>query len=414
MNINLRKFPTLIILFSITFLINQITLGSEVRGFDEKKLARVSQKVQQLVDEKFIAGAVTLVARDGKIAHFKAHGVSDINTGKKMEKDTIFRIYSMTKPITTAAVMMLAEDKKISITDPVSKFLPEFENLLVFDESGNHKPAKKQITIIDLMRHTSGLTYGFVGGDVAKIYKSKNVLDRNSSLKEMMKKVSQIPLEEEPGTVWRYSIAIDVLGRLVEVVSGKSFRSFLKTEIFEPLGMKDTDFFVPKEKWNRFTNQNGRKRSGELFISESASKSGYKRMPKNESGGGGLCSTANDYFKFCQMILNGGEFNGKRLLKNETVSLMLTNHLPSSVKNIGINDNRKGIGFGYGFAVRFEESDWGSGGRKGECGWGGAASTHFWMLPKDGLVAITLRNFMPYEWTLENELKPLIYQAMSD
>ena len=214
----------------------------------------------------------------------------------------------MTKPITTAAVMMLAEDKKISITDPVSKFLPEFENLLVFDESGNHKPAKKQITIIDLMRHTSGLTYGFVGGDVAKIYKSKNVLDRNSSLKEMMKKVSQIPLEEEPGTVWRYSIAIDVLGRLVEVVSGKSFRSFLKTEIFEPLGMKDTDFFVPKEKWNRFTNQNSRKRSGELFISESASKSGYKRMPKNESGGGGLCSTASDYFKFCQMILNGGEF----------------------------------------------------------------------------------------------------------
>ena len=320
----------------------------------------------------------------------------------------------MTKPITTAAVMMLAEDKKISITDPVSKFLPEFKNLLVFDESGNHKPAKKQITIIDLMRHTSGLTYGFVGGDVAKIYKSKNVLDRNSSLKEMMKKVSQIPLEEEPGTVWRYSIAIDVLGRLVEVVSGKSFRSFLKTEIFEPLGMKDTDFFVPKEKWNRFTNQNSRKRSGELFISESASKSGYKRMPKNESGGGGLCSTASDYFKFCQMILNGGEFNGKRLLKNETVSLMLTNHLPSSVKNIGINDNRKGIGFGYGFAVRFEESDWGSGGRKGECGWGGAASTHFWMLPKDGLVAITLRNFMPYEWTLENELKPLIYQAMSD
>ena len=178
--------------------------------------------------------------------------------------------------------------------------------------------------------------------------------------------------------------------------------------------MKDTDFFVPKEKWNRFTNQNGRKRSGELFISESASKSEYKRMPKNESGGGGLCSTASDYFKFCQMILNGGEFNGKRLLKNETVSLMLTNHLPSSVKNIGINDNRKGIGFGYGFAVRFEESDWGSGGRKGECGWGGAASTHFWMLPKDGLVAITLRNFMPYEWTLENELKTLIYQAMSD
>ena len=254
MNINLRKLPILLIIFSLTCLTNEITLGSENRGFDKKKLAKVDKKVQQLIDEKFIAGAVTLVARDGKIAHFEAHGVSDINTGKKMKKDTIFRIYSMTKPITTAAVMMLAEDKKLSITDPVSKFLPEFKNLVVFDKSGNHKPAKKQITIVDLMRHTSGLTYGFVGGNVAEIYKSKNVLDRNSSLKEMMKKVSQIPLEEEPGKVWRYSIAIDVLGRLVEVVSGKSFGSFLKTEIFEPLGMKDTDFFVPKEKTESMKN----------------------------------------------------------------------------------------------------------------------------------------------------------------
>ena len=229
-----------------------------------------------------------------------------------------------------------------------------------------------------------------------------------------MKKVTKIPLQEEPGTVWRYSIAIDVLGRVVEVVSGKSFRSFLHSEIFEPLGMKDTDFYVPEEKWGRFTNQNGRNGTGKLFISESASKSQFRKMPKNESGGGGLCSTANDYFRFCQMILNGGELNGKRLLTKETVDLMMTNQLPPSIKNIGINDNRLGIGFGYGFAVRFEESDWGFGGRKGECGWGGAASTHFWISQKEGLIAITLRNFMPYEWTLEKELKTLIYDAMSD
>ena len=310
--------------------------------------------------------------------------------------------------------MMLVEDKKISISDPVSKFLPEFKNLVVYDKSGKHKPAKKQITIADLMRHTSGLSYGFVGGEIAIMYTIKNVLDRNASLEDMMQKVTKIPLQEEPGTVWRYSIAIDVLGRLVEVVSGKSFRSFLKSEIFEPLGMEDTDFFVPKKKWDRFTNQNGRNGSGKLFISESASKSQFKKMPKNESGGGGLCSTANDYFRFCQMILNGGEFNGKRLLKKETIDLMMSNHLPPSIKNIGINDNRLGIGFGYGFAVRFEESDWGFGGREGECGWGGAASTHFWISQKDGLIAITLRNFMPYEWTLEKELKTLIYDAMSD
>ncbi len=414
MTITMKRTSLLLILLALNFSLIGINFGADPRGFDKNKLAEVGNEVQRLIDEEFIAGAVTLVARDGEIAHFEARGVSDLSSGKKMKKDTIFRIYSMTKPITTAAVMMLVEDKKISISDPISKFLPEFKNLVVYDKSGKHKQAKNQITIADLMRHTSGLSYGFVGGEVAFMYNIKNVLNRNASLEDMMKKVTKIPLQEEPGTVWRYSIAIDVLGRLVEVVSGKSFRSFLQSEIFEPLGMEDTDFFVPKKKWDRFTNQNGRNGSGKLFISESASKSQFKKMPKNESGGGGLCSTANDYFRFCQMILNGGEFNGKRLLKKETIDLMMSNHLPPSIKNIGINDNRLGIGFGYGFAVRFEESDWGFGGREGECGWGGAASTHFWISQKDGLIAITLRNFMPYEWTLEKELKTLIYDAMSD
>ena len=223
----MKRFPLLLILLSLTFSLNAITHGADHRGFDKKKLAKVGNEVQRLIDEKFIAGAVTLVARDGEIAHFEARGVSDLSSGKKMKKDAIFRIYSMTKPITTTAIMMLVEDKKISISDPVSKFLPEFKNLVVYDKSGKHKPAKKQITIADLMRHTSGLSYGFVGGEVAFMYNIKNVLNRNASLEDMMKKVTKIPLQEEPGTVWRYSIAIDVLGRVVEVVSGKSFRSFL-------------------------------------------------------------------------------------------------------------------------------------------------------------------------------------------
>ncbi|MFP6872088.1 MAG: serine hydrolase domain-containing protein [Verrucomicrobiales bacterium] len=395
-------------------LLSTPALAAKPRGFAEKKLTLVGNKVQQLIDDAVIVGAVTLVARDGKIAMHEARGLRDLKTGAAMEKDTIFRIYSMTKPITTTAVMMLVEEGKISPSDPVSKHLPELGRLAVFDTSGKHKPVKNTMTVADLMRHTSGLSYGFIGGPVATLYNTHDILDRNSSLEQMINKLAKIPLQEEPGSTWRYSVSIDVLGRLVEVVSGKSFGSFIRERIFVPLGMTDTGFHVPEEKASRLTSQHTRDLSGKLKVNEPAGLSHFLKKPVHQSGGGGLCSTAHDYFRFCQMILNGGELDGKRLLKEETIILMTQNQLPPSIPNIGIGDNRKGIGFGYGFSVRKAQSDWGFGGPAGEFGWGGAASTHFWISPKDGLIVITLRNFMPYEWMLEKELKPLVYKALRD
>ena len=383
-------------------------------GFDADKLATVSRKVQSLVDQQTIAGAVVLIARNGKVALHEARGVCDIKSGAPMKKDTIFRIYSMTTPITTTPVMMLVEEGKRSPSDPVSKYIPELKNLKVYTSKDNDKKATKTMTVSDLMRHTSGLSYGFTGGPIAKLYREKRVLDRNSSLKQMIDKLSTIPLQAEPGSSWVYSVSIDVLGRLVEVVTKKPFSEFVHDRIFVPLGMKDTGFYVPENKSQRLASQHSRNASGKLRVSEPGESSPFQKKPVHESGGGGLCSTANDYFRFCQMILNGGELDGVRLLKAETAAMMTTNQLPASIPNIGIGDNRKGIGFGYGFAVRKMESDGGFGGRVGEFGWGGAASTHFWISPKDRLIVITLRNFMPYEWTLEKELKRLIYESLEE
>lgn len=384
----------------------------EPRGFDDAKLAKAGARVGRLVDEQKIGGAVVLVARDGKIAHFEAAGLRDLGSEAPMKKDTIFRIYSMTKPIVTSAAMMLVDDGKLVVDDPVSKYLPELAELKVYSKDGNHTAAKKTMTIADLMRHTSGLSYGFVGGGVAQMYNENDILSRDHTLADMVTKLKDIPLQEEPGTKWRYSISIDVLGRVVEVASGKSLDQFLNERIFGPLKMVDTAFHIPAEKANRFASQNRRTVAGKLAVGELASTSQYLKSPAFKSGGGGLCSTAQDYFHFCQMILNGGTFDGKRLLKAETVALMTRNQLPDSIPHIGIMDSRTGVGFGFGFNVRIKQSKWGFGGRIGEIGWGGAASTHFWLLPEEGLTVITLRNFMPYQWTLEAELKKPIYEAM--
>ena len=388
-------------------------LQAKPRGFDAGKLAMAGEKIQSLIDDEVIAGAVVLVARNGHVALHEARGTSNIKTGEKMKKDTIFRIYSMTKPITTTAVMMLIEEGKLAPSDPVKKHIPSFAKMQIYSPSGKHKPTASPMTVADLMRHTSGLSYGFIGGPVARLYQRQRILDRDSSLEQMVAKLSKIPLQTEPGRSWVYSVSIDVLSRLVEVVSGKSFGEFIQERIFIPLGMKDTGFYVQPQSAGRLASQHTRS-SGKLRVSEPAASSPYQTKPVHESGGGGLCSTAHDYFRFCQMILNGGELDGKRLLKAGTVALMTRNQLPASIANIGIGDDRKGIGFGYGFAVRKAESAWGFGGRKGEFGWGGAASTHFWISPKDNLIVITLRNFMPYEWTLEKELKKLVYDALKD
>ena len=306
-----------------------------------------------MVEKKEFAGAVTAVARDGKVVDWKAVGMMDLAKGRPMKTDTIFRIYSMTKPITTVAAMMLWEAGTLQLDEPVSKYIPELKGLRVYvgpkDET---VPAKREITIRDLMRHTSGFTYGAFGDSpVDRIYREKKILDRNSTLQEFIAKLATIPLQYQPGTQFHYSVSVDVLGRVVEVVSGKSLDVYFEERIFKPLDMVDTAFYVPASKVGRFATNYG----PGLIVIDNPAKSPYLTPPKFFSGGGGLVSTARDYTRFCQMLLNGGELRGTRLLKHETVQMMTHNQLPREALPMAMpvgtrSDN--GLGFGLGFAVR--------------------------------------------------------------
>ena len=376
-------------------------------GMSSAKLAEVEAATQKLVDSKKIAGAVTLVARKGKIIHFHASGVRDIDSGKPMQRDTIFRIYSMSKAITTAAAMQLWEQGKFKLDDPVSNYLPELKQVTLKDGT---KP-KREMTIRDLMRHTSGLAYGFLG---AEDYNAAGIGRRDRTIAEEVTALSKLPLRCEPGSEFIYSVSTDVLGRLIEVRSGQSLDEYLSEHIFSPLNMPDTGFFVPKEKAKRFAATHGKGLTGKLKVTDAPSTSSYLEKPKNLSGGGGLVSTTGDYFRFCQTLLNGGELDGTRILKAETVAMMTKNQIPEEVMPIGVGEKRDGLGFGLGFSVVTEKSEFDPDARVGEIGWGGAASTHFWMSPKDELLVITMRNFMPYQWTLERELKGMIYDAIEN
>jgi CubicO group peptidase (beta-lactamase class C family) len=372
-------------------------------GMSPEKLAKVKPAVQALVDTEKIAGASVIVARKGKVVLFETFGMMDIEAKKSMEKDTIFRFYSMTKPITSVAVMMLYEEGKLNLDDPVSKYVPEFKGLKVYDESGKHIEQEREMSIRDLLRHTSGLTYGFFGNTpVDKMYMAKSVFDWDSSLQDMINKLSEIPLLYQPGTKWHYSVSTDVLGYIVEKISGQSLDKFFNQRIFKPLKMKDTAFYVPANKVERFAACYGPKLTGGLRIVDDPAKSRYLKKRSLLSGGGGLVSTAQDYLRFCQMMLNKGELDGKRLLRPETVEMMTTNQLPDSVRR-----DEDG-GFGLGFSVRLNDGEF----PKGEYGWGGAASTHFWISPKHDLIVIALSQYQPYSARLENTVKPIVYDSI--
>ena len=372
-------------------------------GMSPEKLAKVKPAVQALVDTEKIAGASVIVARKGKVVLFETFGMMDIEAKKSMEKDTIFRFYSMTKPITSVAVMMLYEEGKLNLDEPVSKYIPEFKGLKVYDESGKHIEQEREMSIRDLLRHTSGLTYGFFGNTpVDKMYMARSVFDWDSSLQDMINKLSEIPLLYQPGTKWHYSVSTDVLGYIVEKISGQSLDKFFNQRIFKPLKMKDTAFYVPANKVERFAACYGPKLTGGLRIVDDPAKSRYLKKPPLFSGGGGLVSTAQDYLCFCQMMLNKGELDGKRLLRPETVEMMTTNQLPDSVKR-----DEDG-GFGLGFSVRLKDGEF----PKGEYGWGGAASTHFWISPKHDLIVIALSQYMPYSSRLEDAVKPIVYDSI--
>ena len=364
----------------------------EEAGMDSGRLARLTDAMQGLVDEGRLAGVVTAVARHGKIVHFESAGYRDMEAGAPMTNDALFRIYSMTKPITGVALMMLYDEGKFRLSDPVEMYIPELSDLQVaagVDENGEliTEPADHPMTIRELMAHTGGLTYGiFSGSEVDSMYVEADLLNSGITLKEMVTRLGAIPLRQQPGSMWHYSVAVDVQGYLVEVLSGQAFDDFLDERLFEPLGMTDTDFYVPAEKAGRFAQIYTYDDDGNLAPSEMfGAANDYMIDPVFKSGGGGLVGSTMDYLKFTQMMLNGGELNGVRILSPLTVDLMHRNQLPR-----GMPDNilgAPGTVFGLDFAVVTDPVEAESF-SAGEYYWGGAAGTWFWIDPVEDLIVV--------------------------
>lgn len=379
-------------------------------GLSEIKLAEVDQFMERQVANQKIAGGLVIVSHEGKIGFFHSYGLMDREASKPMSADAIFRIYSMSKAITTAAALTLFDAGKLGLDDPVSKYIPSFANLMVATPNGLRSPSRP-VTIRDLMLHISGLTYGD-GPDALKEAYARLKPLQATNLAEMAERLAHVPLAFDPESDWNYGVSIDVLGRVIEVVSGKNLDVFLDEVICRPLGLKDTGFSVPAEKLGRFA-ANYTRTNGTLKVIDAPAESKFAGQVTLFSGGGGLVSTARDYMRFLRMIENGGKLDGHRILKSKTVQLMISNQLPPAAFPIHFGDERRqGTGFGLGFNVRTEITGWDLAGHVGEYGWGGAASTHYWASPKDKLIVVTLEQIMPYEWDSEFGLKKIIYDAI--
>jgi CubicO group peptidase (beta-lactamase class C family) len=394
---------------------------AEKLGMSADRLARITALAQHYVAEGKLAGAVTMVARHGKIAHFEAVGKLNLENGAPMTRDSLFRIYSMSKPITAVAAMILYEEGKFQLTDPVSKFLPELKGLKVLKDS-QEVPASSEMTMQQLLSHTAGFTYGFTSSDpVDKRYQDDKLLSASKDLNEFITKLARIPLRYEPGSRWHYSVAVDVTGAVIERISGQRFDRFLKERVFDPLKMNDTFFDVPEAKLARFgTNHRWNPEERKLEVLPVPDYPVY-RNTTFFSGGGGLVSTAMDYMRFAEMLRNGGELEGARVLSPKTIELMTMNHLPALLQ-AGAGGSppapgaglRAGSGFGLGFAVVTDVPRSGVVGSPGEYSWSGAAGTTFWVDPVEDIVVVAMIQLMQAPWPLRSELKALTYQAITE
>ena len=392
-------------------------------GVSAERFQRLHQAMQGFVDRKEVSGIVTLVTREGRTADIHAVGMQDVDSKTPMRTDTLFRIASMTKPITSVAIMMLYEEGKLLLTDPVSKFIPAFKSMQVL-EQGAEKPvaARRQISIRDLLTHRSGLTYGFInGGAVGNGYRKNGVVDGLSATTlttaEGIDKLAAEPLVAQPGSAYNYSLSTDVLGRVVEVASGQKFETFLRERIFRPLKMADTDFVVPDAKWSRLATVYSPDGAGgirpmrdpETFGNTVMSPIEYYKSPKTYfSGGAGLVSTAADYARFGHMLLNGGVLDGARLLSPKTIELMTVSH----TGDLGaLPVAGPGRGFGLGFFVVTDLATTQTLGSQGMFGWSGIYGTTFWVDPKERLVAIMMVQRYPGS-PVAAAFQPLVYQAL--
>ena len=379
-------------------------------GMSTSRLARVTPVMQGYVDNGKIPCALTMIARGGRLVHFEKVGMQDIAAAKPIQFDTIFRLYSMTKPITSVAVMMLYEEGRFQLSTPVSEFVPAFKDMKVYTEDGSAVvDAEREVTIKHLLTHTTGLIYESDREDhpIDQRYEDADLY--GGDLANMIRKLGGIPLIHQPGTAWKYGMSTDVLGYLVQIVSGMPFETFLKTRIFEPLGMNDTGFSVRVENVDRYSKVYEFGEDGELQAIENI-HAATGPLSFFHSGGGGLQSTAADYLRFCQMVLNDGELDGVRLLGRKTAELIKMSHVSAN----WLAPGRTGTGFGLGFAVVTDVAETHTLGSVGTCSWGGMASTTFWIDPVEELIGVFMTQLVGADSPFHAQFRMLTYQSIVD
>ena len=391
----------------------------EQAGFAPERLQKINEFVQRDIEAGRVSGAVTLVARHGQLVHFSAQGNFGSDDARPLQEDTLFRIYSMTKPITTVAAMMLYEAGAFHLSDPVSRYLPEFESVQLLRD-GKLVAPQRPVTIGQLMTHTAGLSYGWHPNDPVDQAYAKADLINSTSSDDFIQRLSGLPLRFEPGSRYHYSVATDVLGVLVERLSGMSLEAFFQTRIFAPLGMTDTFFNVPSDKLDRFApNHYWNAQLGAIAPIPEASAQPFTGVT-TFSGGGGLVSTARDYWAFCEMLRRGGSYNGARILGPKTLQFMTADHLTPEVRNRGVGEYPDshlypGQSAGLGLGVITDPGQTGVISSKGAYSWGGAANTKFWIDPEEDLIVILMTQVMgaPYGDALRFDLKVATYQALT-
>jgi CubicO group peptidase (beta-lactamase class C family) len=412
----------------------------ESAGMSKTAFERIEHHLRQrYIEAGRFPGTQLTVYRRGQLVHSSVQGLADIERKVAVKDDTIFRIYSMTKPITSIAFMMLVEEGRVALEEPVHRYIPEWRNLGVFQAglwpAFLTRPTSRPMQIVDLMRHTSGLTYGFQQrSNVDAAYRELKIgeIEKAGTLSSMIADLTKVPLEFSPGEAWNYSVSTDVIGYLIGVISGKPFEQFLQERIFDPLGMNDTGFFVPPDKAHRLAacysaspqgamTFHATDRKGGLTLQDDPATSSFLSPPSFISGGGGLCSTSADYLTFCRALLNGGELDGVRLIGPKTLALITSNHLPGDrtlpelSRSLFSEATYHGIGFGLGVSVTLDPARTLIPGSRGEYAWGGAATTSFWIDPAEELVAIFMTQVLPSTATpIRRELRTMIYSAITD
>lgn len=422
---------TLMLLIPVTGSASLEMSNPEKQGVSSEKLKRLSELSKQYVDEGRVTGIVNLVLRNGEVIHYEATGKRGVDDPSPMQVDDLFRIYSMTKPITAVAAMQLYEQGKFQLSDPVTKFVPELKDLKVLNAAGQFESAAREMTMHQLLMHTTGMSYGFAAAtDAVDQRYAMADLWAAKDLDELAARIGQLPLKFHPGDRWHYSVAVDITGIVVQRLSGQPFDEYLEEHIFAPLGMTDTFFEVPESERERFVpNHFINPETGALTNTKYAPppfsyRDGVALIDYFDvslfSGGAGLVSTAMDYAKFSEMMRRGGSFNGARILGPKTVAFMTKNHLAedSMLDSWGETPTddigRPGFGFGLGFGVVTDSTAISIMGSDGEYNWGGAAGTVFWIDPVEELVVISMIQLMQSPWPLRSDLKVAVYQALNE